>query len=145
MTLQKHMDYSLMAIGENLKRLRQDKGYTQYDLSKKSGVRIASISQIERNEGDPKLSTLYKLIDGLECSADALLLDINHISLNATMKTMLERAEQLPEREKTIIIDIIDTYCITNGFEQVVDQGWRKFAIITQESKKDKVIDEISK
>jgi transcriptional regulator with XRE-family HTH domain len=139
------MDYSLMAIGENLKRLRQDKGYTQYDLSKKSGVRIASISQIERNEGDPKLSTLYKLIDGLECSADALLLDINHISLNATMKTMLERAEQLPEREKTIIMDIIDTYCITHGFEQVVDQGWRKFAIITKESKKDKVIDEINK
>ena len=134
-----------MAFPENLKRLRQDKGYTQADLAKHADLRVASISQLERGEGDPKLSTIYKLMDALECSADALLIDIQHVTLSGVMKTMLERAVQLPEREQSIIIDVIDTYCIQNGMNEVVSQGWRKFAVITESSMKDKkVLDQIN-
>jgi len=144
--LKSEQECGTMSFSDNLKRLRQDKGFTQLDLARASGLRTASISQLERNEGDPKLSTIYKLMDALECSADALLLDINHLSLSGILKTMLERAEKLPEREKAIIIDVIDTYCITNGFNEVVDQGWRKFALITKDGMKDqKVLDQINK
>lgn len=146
MLLKHNKDYGEMGFSDNLKRLRADKGYTQGDLASASGLRIATISQLERGDGDPKLSTIYKLTDALECSADALLLDIKHISLSGILKTMLERAEKLPEREQSIIIDIIDTYCITHGLNEVVDQGWRKFAILTKSGMKDKkILDELSK
>lgn len=143
-TLKSQWSYGDMGFSDNLKRLRLDKGFTQSDLAKASGLRTASISQLERGEGDPKLSTIYKLMDSLECSADALLLDVNHLSLSGILKTMLERADKLPEREQAIIIDVIDTYCIMNGFNEVVDQGWRKFALITKNGMKDKkVLDQL--
>lgn len=145
-TLQQQLSATAMSFGDNLRRLRSDKGFTQGDLAAKADLRIASISKLERDEGDPKLSTIYKLMDALECSADALMLDVNHVSLSGVLKTMLERAEKLPEREKHIIIDIIDTYCIQNGLSEVVDQGWRKFAIITKGSMADKkILDELEK
>ena len=134
MTLKHKQGYGEMAFGENLKRLRQDKGYTQVQLAKQAGLRVASVSQMERNEGDPKLSTIYKLMDSLECSADSLLLDLKHESLSKAMKTMLERAEKLPEREKRIVLDVIDTYCVSNGLNEVVEKGWKKFTIVTEES-----------
>ena len=144
MTLHSNYGYGEMGFGENLKRLRNDKGFTQGDLAAKTGLRIATISQMERGEGDPKLSTIMKLMEGLDCSADALLLDLKHQSLSAVLKTMLERAQKLPEREQAIIIDVIDNYCITHGLSEVVDQGWRKFAIITKSGMKEqKVLDEL--
>lgn len=146
MTLNSKKGCVEMAFGENLKRLRQDKGWTQGDLANRTGLRVATISQLERGEGDPKMSTLHKLLDALECSADALLLDLKHLSLNSVMKTMLERAQQLPEREQAIIIDVIDNYCINQGLNEVVNQGWRKFAIVTRSSVEgSRVLDEIEK
>lgn len=119
-----------MSIGANLKRLRQDKGITQKELSEKTELRTATISELENNEGNPTLSTIYKLMEVLECSADALLNDNARTGQNGVLKSMLERAEVLPEREKAIIIDIIDTYCITNGLNEFIGKsGWEKFDI----------------
>ncbi|WP_399495558.1 helix-turn-helix domain-containing protein, partial [Streptomyces sp. P9(2023)] len=44
-----------MSIGENLKRIRRDKGWTQSELANNCGIRLGQISKIERNETDPKL------------------------------------------------------------------------------------------
>ncbi|EGG93793.1 hypothetical protein IMCC1989_737 [gamma proteobacterium IMCC1989] len=133
-----------MAFKENLRRLRHDKGFTQRELAVACGLRSASISEMERDGGDPKMSTVVKLMKGLECSADALLKDIGETGLEDIMKIMLERAQQLPDREKGIVIDVIDTYCISNGLNELVDQGWRKFAIVTKDSRRDKkILDEV--
>ena len=37
-----------------------------------------------------------------------------------------------------------DADCIANGMQELVDQGWRKFAIVTQSGAATKVIDELS-
>ena len=132
MSLDRIKEYGQMSFGQNLRRLRNDKGYTQTDLAKHSGVRSATISQIEQDEGDPKLSTVNKLISALGCSPDSLMLEMKDVSLDAVMKTMIERASKLPEQDKLIVMDVMDTYCRLNGFNEVVDQGWRKFAIITK-------------
>lgn len=130
-----------MSIGENLKRLRQDKGLTQKELSEKTELRAATISDLENNEGNPRLSTIYSLMRVLECSADALLNDERYSSRNGVLKTMLERAETLPEREKAIIIDIIDTYCITNGLNEFIGKsGWKKFDIAGKSEVSQKII-----
>ncbi len=49
-----------MGMGHNLKMFRLGKGLTQSDLSKKTGVKIGHISTLEKDNGDPKLSTIYK-------------------------------------------------------------------------------------
>ncbi|EOA2565072.1 helix-turn-helix domain-containing protein, partial [Vibrio vulnificus] len=66
-----------MSIGENLKRLRRDKGWTQGELADNCGIRLGQISKIERNETDPKLSTIYAITKALDCTPNALLMDVS--------------------------------------------------------------------
>ena len=119
-----------MAIGENVKRLRQDKGLTQGDLAKLSSIKMGHISKIERNETDPKTSTLYKLMDSLNCSADSLLFEEDNIRSNNTSKMMLERMEELPEEDKKTIFNVIDAICIANGMDNIFKH--RKWAILNK-------------
>jgi transcriptional regulator with XRE-family HTH domain len=62
-----------MSLAENVKRLRRDKDWTQAQLAEATGLRIAHISEMEKGKGDPKLSTLYKLMRALQSlGADSL-------------------------------------------------------------------------
>lgn len=101
-----------MALGENIKRLRRDNRWTQGDLAEKSGVKVGHISKLERNESDPKLDTIYKLINALGCSPNALLSDVKKTALDGRVEIALERVQQLPDREKNNILDVVDKYCI---------------------------------
>ena len=118
-----------MPLGENIKRMRQDKGWTQGELSKVSGVRLGHISRLERNDTDPKLSTIYRLIDAFGCSADSLLLNKEQMSLSAQLKASYERAATLPEKEKEVILDLIDKYCMASGVQELLDNGKKVIAI----------------
>lgn len=113
-----------MSLGSNLKRLRKDKGWTQGDLAKIAGIRLGHISKIERDETDPKLSTMMKLIEALDCSSDGLL--ESNKTLSSALKAAFERAENLPDSKKLIVIDLIDNYCISNSMKEMMDSD-RKF------------------
>ncbi len=100
-----------MSFGDNLKRLRRDIGLTQSELADKCGIRYGHISKIERNIGDPKLSTVYKLMNALDVSSEALLMDEDKIDLNGIASIVAERISSLPDDKKEHIIDVIDNYC----------------------------------
>lgn len=111
-----------MAIGENLKRLRRDKGWNQEELADRCKVGFGQISKIERNETNPKLSTIYELMGALGCTADALLIDTEKSSVDSIMAIALERIKQLPEKDKEILLTIIDKYCIAISMQQLADK-----------------------
>ena len=48
-------------LGKTINRLRRAYNYSLGDLSEQSGVAKSIISQIEKNETNPTLSTIYKL------------------------------------------------------------------------------------
>lgn len=112
-----------MSIGENLKRLRRDKGWTQEELGKVCKIGMAQISKIEKDKTDPKLSTIYQLMNALECTSEALLIDTKKSSLDSILTVALERMKQLPEKDKEIILTIIDKYCIAMSMQQLADKG----------------------
>jgi len=95
--------------------MRKDAGLSQEQLSNKTGIRVAHISKLEGDKSDPKLSTIYKLIDSLECSADSLLIDKNKVGLDTILKATIERVEKLPNANKRTIIDVIHHYCQSVG------------------------------
>ena len=113
-----------MSLGANIKQLRQDKGWTQGDLSKASGVKIGHVSKLERNDTDPKLSTIYRLMEALECSADALLRDPDKVGITGELKATFERADNLPDDNKAIINDVIDKYCQAIGMIELIDKKY---------------------
>ncbi len=53
-------------LGQKIKHLRKNKGLTQFDLEKKTGIKREYLSKIENNElNNPTFSTLLKICDGI--------------------------------------------------------------------------------
>ncbi len=67
------MESSLQRFGANVRRARLDRGWTQEDLAYATGLATVQISRIERGVREIRLTTLVRLIDGLDVAADALL------------------------------------------------------------------------
>lgn len=111
-----------MSMGENLKRIRRDKGWTQGDLADRCKIGLGQISKIERNETDPKLSTIYEIMNALECTAEALLINIEKSSTDSVIGVALERIKQIPEKDKEILLTVIDKYCIAISLQQLADK-----------------------
>src|SRR5271157_2568594 len=60
-------------LGRAVQRLRKSFGLSLSELSAQSGVAKSIISQIERNETNPTLSTIWRLAQALDSSIDGLL------------------------------------------------------------------------
>lgn len=53
------------SFGARLKALRVDRGFSQRELAKKSGIANTTISLIEKGKMSPSLSSIKKILDGL--------------------------------------------------------------------------------
>jgi transcriptional regulator with XRE-family HTH domain len=118
-----------MSLGGNIRRLRKDRGLSQIQLAEASGIKVAHISRLESDSSDPKISTIYKLMEALNCSPDALLMDSKKVGIDSILKSTLERAINLPEVNKRVIVDIVDKYCIACGMEMALSEqntNWLK-------------------
>ncbi len=77
-------------LGNAVQRLRKSYGLSLADLSARSGVAKSIISQIERNETNPTLTTIWRLAHALDVSIQSMLEGgedgpfIEHLSRGAT-------------------------------------------------------------
>ena len=60
-------------LGENIRRIRLEKGMTQGDLCRKLEIDRAYMSNIENGNKNPTLATIERIADSLEISTDKLL------------------------------------------------------------------------
>jgi transcriptional regulator with XRE-family HTH domain len=60
-------------LGQAVLRLRKGYGLSLADLSEQSGVAKSIISQIERNETNPTLTTIWRLAHALDASIESML------------------------------------------------------------------------
>lgn len=61
-----------MGIGENLKRIRENKGVTQADLARELGINRSMLSQIERGTKTLSLPLAKEIADILGCRIEDL-------------------------------------------------------------------------
>lgn len=67
------MENNISILGQNIKRIRQDKGFSAYKLSKISNVSQTTISQIENgNRQNLKSETLKNIATALNVSVNDL-------------------------------------------------------------------------
>ncbi|MEC9490583.1 MAG: helix-turn-helix transcriptional regulator [Halanaerobiales bacterium] len=81
-----------MTFGENLKKARKDKGFTQKDLAEIVGIKRSTIAGYESKNQEPSYEVLRKIAKALDCSIDTLLsLDYNNyqVSENKVTKEIL--------------------------------------------------------
>ena len=62
----------VVKIGKNLRQLREDRLLTQAELGDVAGVSRDQVSRIERDEVDPRFSTIRKLARALEVEPQEL-------------------------------------------------------------------------
>lgn len=62
-----------MAFGENLKKLREEKGMTQQELAKKVGVAQSMIAQYEKYMKIPTIITGVELARALDTTCEKLI------------------------------------------------------------------------
>ncbi len=61
-----------MTVGQNIKRLRKEKGLTQKQLGDKCGLADSAIRKYELGGANPKIETLDKIASVLETTTDEL-------------------------------------------------------------------------
>ena len=62
----------VLYIGDRLRDLRKRKLLTQEQLAERSGVGIATIVRVERNQVEPRGSTIRKLAEALSIEPEEL-------------------------------------------------------------------------
>jgi transcriptional regulator with XRE-family HTH domain len=60
-------------FGANVRQARLDRGWSQEDLSGKTGLATVQVSRIERGVREIRLTTLIRLLDGLDVPPETLL------------------------------------------------------------------------
>ena len=64
-----------VTIGQKIKAIRKNAGLTQKELAQKMGLSFQSIAQWENDLRKPKIETLKKIADALECPIDTFTTD----------------------------------------------------------------------
>jgi transcriptional regulator with XRE-family HTH domain len=66
------LDLMNVFVAKNIKRLREENKLSMDELAKLSGVSKSMLAQIERGDGNPTKSTLWKISNGMKVPFDAL-------------------------------------------------------------------------
>ena len=62
-----------ITIGENIKRLRRERGMTQEQLAEKLNITNAAVSKWERGDSLPDITMLFPIADYFGISVDELM------------------------------------------------------------------------
>lgn len=66
------MDTMNIIVAKNIKRLREERKLSMEELAKLSGVSKSMLAQIERGDGNPTISTLWKISNGMKVPFNVL-------------------------------------------------------------------------
>ncbi len=60
------MPATMVFVGDRLKQIRTRRALTQEQVAKRANITTAAVARIERNEAEPRMTTLHKLAQALE-------------------------------------------------------------------------------
>ena len=78
---------SIEAIGDKIKKLRQEKGLSQDELSKLTGFDVELLDQIEKKEVQPQLGTIIRLSKALDSAFSRVVSGVGNKLYSITRKT----------------------------------------------------------
>lgn len=89
-----------MAIGENIKKARENKGLTREQAAELCGISPSTWTKYERGEAQPTASPIRTMAKGLQVSTDELLLDADERSVPADLIALFREIARLPEADQ---------------------------------------------
>ena len=145
-----------MSFGRNLAKYRKEKGLTQVDLVKLSGVAISQIRRYETNKSSPTLDVIVKLSKALGVSIDEMVFNkATGVAANKIMDRELldqfETISSMSEDEKYVVKKMLEGVIVKHQVEKVMrpktENAWsvrfREITAILARGAKDYSQDEI--
>lgn len=130
-----------MSFGKNMSRFRKEKGLTQEDLVKRSGVAISQIRRYEADKSSPTLNVITRLAKALGISIDELVFDkATGIAASKIMdRELLEQFEMvsaLDEDERDAVKKILEGVIVKHQVNKMMrpksEKSWsHRFREIT--------------
>ena len=100
-----------MTIGEKIRCIRKEKGLTQKELSRRSGIAEITIRQYEANKYNPKPDAVMKLCAGLNCTINDLIDDENQKYYRMFDNISITFSSKMPDsREEKKRNELIKTF-----------------------------------
>ena len=116
-----------MSIGNKIKKLRQDKNWSQVQLAQKINVNKRFVSAYETNKSIPSAATLQKLSEVFGVSVDYLLSEgeqaKNLASVPITDKSLLEYFEEvqrMSDTDQQAVKTILEALIIKNKMADLI-------------------------
>jgi transcriptional regulator with XRE-family HTH domain len=117
-----------MSLAENIKKLREDKGLMQKEVAAEIGLKPAHYNKIEKTLVEPSVEVLDKLAAFYSVTID----DIVHLKKSTpkavvmedkTSAEQLRLMSQLNEKDKSTVMNIIDTMLTKQKFQEFFQQN----------------------
>jgi transcriptional regulator with XRE-family HTH domain len=115
---------TIRALSQRIKRLRQERGWSQAELAKRLSVHQKQISGYERAVHSPSTEVLIRMAQEFNCSLDFLAFDdrSDTSALPIADRELLEKIkeiEQLPEQDRATIKAVLDTFLLKRRFQNL--------------------------
>jgi transcriptional regulator with XRE-family HTH domain len=99
-----------MNLLEKIANLRQQKGWSEYQLAERSGLPQSTISSWYRKGMAPTLASLKKVADAFGITLSQLVAsEGDPVSLTLRQQELLQKWNRLSEEQKEILLQFIDT------------------------------------
>jgi len=114
-----------MSLGKRIKRLRQERGWSQAQFGGKLDVHQKQISGYERDVHVPNTALLIRIAELFNVSLDFLAFEDRENTRGGAQiadRDLLEKLEaidRLPERDKDTVKEILDTFILKHRFQRL--------------------------
>ncbi len=110
-------------LSVKLKQARNQKGLTQGQLSKKTGVDIQRLSKYERGILVPTTEVIVKISDALGTSLDYLLKNGKNTIMgqlkDAELLKHIVQVDDLPDKDRNILKEILEVFIKKHRLEEL--------------------------
>ena len=97
------------ALGTNILKARQAKGWTQDFAAEKCGLSENYFRQIELGNKVPRLETFVRIAEMLGVSADFLLYGNLTTTHAARSAEMMDKLSELPPKQQKVVLETVNT------------------------------------
>ena len=113
-----------MTIGSRIKRLRQERGWSQAQFAKKLEVHPKQVSGYERGAHIPSTDVMIRMAEVLGVSLDFLVFDNRSDTRQVNISDielieLLEKIDQLSDKDKQTVKAVLDTFILKNRFQRL--------------------------
>ena len=119
-----------MKLGNNLKKLRESKGYTQQQMADLIHTHRSGYSKMENNQQDISVDALVSIANNFGLTVDDIIYFGNKNGIpkeiSMTDKKALEQLQlinELEEEEKNILLKLIETFVSKKRFKEYLQKN----------------------